>query len=42
MPLGIKQGVAVYPPMATEDELTTAALSSDGMTVKGWVRRFRP
>lgn len=39
MPLGIKQGVAVYPPMATEDELTTAALSADGKHVKSWVRR---
>ena len=39
MPLGIKQGVAVYPPMATEDELTTAGLSADGKHVKSWVRR---
>ncbi len=29
----------VWPPRPTEDVLTTAGLSSDGMTVKGWVRK---
>lgn len=37
MPIGPAQGYAVWPPMATEDELTTAELSSDGKHVKGWV-----
>ena len=39
MPLGIKQGFSVFPPMATQAELTIPRLSADGMTVEGWVRR---
>jgi len=28
-----------WPPRVSEDALTTAGLSSDGMTVRGWVRK---
>ena len=32
-----RSDMAVWPPMPTEDELTTAGLSRDGQHVMGWV-----